>query len=173
MIIQIPNDITVTEINSYDKSSYIKYLSNDEISKYMTRMPYPYKESDADWWLDEIEKQKNQYDKSVNFAIRKDGELIGGIGLIDYKLHSHKAEFGYWLAKEFWGNGIVTNVVTEFVSYVMIEFNLIRLEAFVFHSNIASQKILIKSGFDLEGACKKYYYKNGEYFDRLIFGKVL
>ena len=66
-----------------------------------------------------------------------------------------------------------TNVVKEFVLYIMKELSLIRLEAFVFHPNIASTKVLLKNGFELEGTCKKYYLKNGECFDRLIFAKVL
>jgi RimJ/RimL family protein N-acetyltransferase len=173
MILEISNNISITEISRTDKSSYMRYLTNSEISKYTTRLPCPYKESDADLWLNEIEKQKDQHGKYINFAIRKDNNLIGGIGFVDYELNSHKAELGYWLAKEFWGNGIISKSVQAFIPYVMKEFKLVRLEAFIFHPNIASQKALLKNGFELEGVCKKYYFKNGEYFDRLIFAKVL
>ena len=87
--------------------------------------------------------------------------------------HHHWASLGFWLAQEYSRQGIMSAILEKLVPNIMQEFNLIRLEATVWHPNIASKKVLEKNGFVLEGVCKKFHYKNGEYFDRLIFALVL
>ena len=190
MNIKITSTISITEILPTDRPSYIKHLNATNVGKWMGSMPYPYLESDCDFWFEQLEKQKEKYGYAINFAIRKDDELIGGIGLYDYNpkfleggnqnslgknnnTNHHWASLGYWLANEFSGNGIMSEVVAKFVPHIVKEFNLIRLEAAVWHPNTASRKVLEKNGFVLEGVCKKFYLQNDEYFDRLIFAKVL
>ena len=86
----------------------------------------------------------------------------------------HKAEIGYWLAKPYRGQGIMTAVVKGLVEHVFNTTPLTRLDAMAFAPNIASQKILEKAGFEREGFAKKYVMKpeNGNEIDVALFGKV-
>jgi ribosomal-protein-alanine N-acetyltransferase len=50
------------------------------------------------------------------------------------------------------------------------ELRLNRIFARIFAGNLASQKVLLKSGFTFEGTLKKGFKKNNRYIDELIFG---
>src|SRR6185436_14085488 len=71
--------------------------------------PYPYTVADAEEFLDRAMSE----DPPTRFCIDVGGKAVGGIGIhpgID--VHRRTAEIGYWLGKEFWGRGIVTEAVT-------------------------------------------------------------
>ena len=63
---------------------------------------------------------------------------------------SHKAEIGYWLAKAFWGRGIMTAVVQRVCQHAFQEFGLVKIIAHVVTHNPASARVLEKCGFAQE-----------------------
>ncbi len=56
-------------------------------------------------------------------------------------------EVGYWLGKEYWGKGIATQALTEFLDYIDTR----PLSAHVAKHNIASRRVLEKCGFIISG----------------------
>jgi len=150
-----------------DQDSVVKYANNPNIAKYLTDgFPHPYTMEDA-------EKFINLY-KDVCpancLAIEVGGEAAGSIGVFPQSdIHSKNAEMGYWLGEEFWGKGIMTGVIREMVAYTFENFDVNRIFARPFGTNIASQKVLEKSGFKLEAVFEKTLYKNGEYLDEMIY----
>lgn len=56
-------------------------------------------------------------------------------------------EVGYWLGKEYWGKGIATQALAEFLKYVDTR----PLYAHVAKQNIASRRVLEKCGFTVSG----------------------
>ena len=59
-------------------------------------------------------------------------------------------EVGYWLGKEFWGKGIMTQALTEYISIVKTR----PLMAHVARHNIGSRRVLEKCGFVVIGEDK-------------------
>jgi RimJ/RimL family protein N-acetyltransferase len=76
----------------------------------------------------------------------------------------------YWLAKPYWGRGIMTAVVGRLCDYAFDNFGLVKITAHVFTSNPASGRILEKCGFQLEGVLKKHFEKDGHYLDSNLYG---
>jgi RimJ/RimL family protein N-acetyltransferase len=62
--------------------------------------------------------------------------------------------------------------VTEMIDFAFQKFDINRLYARPFSSNIGSQKVLEKCGFILEATLKKSIYKNGVYLDELIYSII-
>ena len=85
--------------------------------------------------------------KDLVFEIVVDGEIIGVVGTkgIDYK--KSEVEFGYWIGKDYWGKGYVTEAVKLFVERFFEEFDINRLYAIAYSNNPASSKVLEKNGF--------------------------
>jgi len=77
-------------------------------------------------------------------AIEVDGQAAGH--LVSF-LIDEKREVGYWLGREFWGKGIATKALTEFLKVVEIR----PLWAHVAKHNIASKRVLEKCGFAVIG----------------------
>jgi RimJ/RimL family protein N-acetyltransferase len=153
-----------------DKASLIKYANNKNIADNLRdRFPYPYTEETADEWLTIMSIQNPE----INFAIANENELIGGIGIdIQEDIFRYSAEIGYWLAEPFWGKGIITEALNLYSDYVFEKFNLVRLFAGVFDHNSASAKVLEKAGYKLEGRMVKAVFKNGKFYDQLLYAKI-
>ena len=59
-------------------------------------------------------------------------------------------EVGYWLGKEFWGKGIATQALAEYVNIVQTR----PLMAHVARHNVGSRRVLEKCGFKAIGEDK-------------------
>src|SRR6202040_3628712 len=118
------------------------------------RIPFPYTKNDAAEWFALVAKITQQQGQPVHFAIRSDDDsLIGGCGFVDGLQvgKSHRAEVGYWLAKPFWGRGIMTAVVQRGCQHAFNEFGFVKIIAHVVTHNPASARVLEKCGFVQEG----------------------
>ncbi len=150
-----------------DLDTLIKYANNFKIAKNMTdQFPHPYT----------IEKGKAFIDFASSsqptniLAIESNNEVIGAIGIHPQNdIQRKNAELGYWLAEPFWGKGIMTNAIIQMTEYAFKNWDINRIFARPFGTNIASQKALEKAGFKLEGRFEKSFYKNDEFVDELIY----
>lgn len=174
MRLAIGNAFAITDIGPQDRDAYLEHLAEKGIYDHTLRIPYPYTGADADWWIRHVAEEAERQGRSVNWAIRRsDGYLIGGIGYLDLEIgRSHGAELGYWLAKPYWGRGIMTAAVERLSEYSFSELGLVRISALVFHFNGASARVLEKAGFHCEGRLRNYFKKDGVVFDGLLFAKV-
>ena len=150
-----------------DLDSLVKFANNKKIADNLTdKFPYPYTEEYGKAFID--------YTKSHNplivFAIDIEGQAIGGIGVHPQTDISRKnAELGYWLAEPYWGNGIISEAVKIIIPYAFQNFEINRIYAIPFESNIASQRVLEKAGFTFEARFEKTLIKNGVLLDELFF----
>jgi ribosomal-protein-alanine N-acetyltransferase len=96
------------------------------------------------------------------------GHHIGwcGIGSLDFD-HDRKEIF-YLIGKPFWGNGYGTEAIQGLMKYCFNDLGLKKLSAVVKPDNIASKKVLEKSGFKYEytvsNLTEEYDFYNGELF---------
>lgn len=152
-----------------DKSSIAKHANNRKIWRNVRNaFPHPYTETNAEWWISTILTEEVK----TKFVIVVDGKAIGGIGVEKKEdVYSQTMEFGYWIGEEYWNKGIITEAIQEMVNYVFEKFDIVRLEAHVYHWNVGSMRALEKAGFQKEAILKKRVFKDSEYVDEHIFVK--
>jgi RimJ/RimL family protein N-acetyltransferase len=81
-----------------------------------------------------------------------------------------RAEIGYAIAANYWGQGICTKAMKVAVSQVFKDIpDLVRIQAFVSVENQASERVLEKTGFLREGILRKFSYVKGRVKDVAIF----
>ena len=129
--------------------------------------PHPYGIEDARRFIG-LARQKSP---PTYFAIEMAGRVAGGIG---YTLHSDVerigAEIGYWLGYEFWRQGIATaalGLVTRHAFRANAE--LRRLYAVPYSSNLASARVLAKTGYRCEGTLRQSAIKDGKILDQWMY----
>jgi RimJ/RimL family protein N-acetyltransferase len=131
--------------------------------------PHPYTIQDAHEFLQRAINEQ----PITKFCIEIDGAAAGGIGIhLGDDVHRHTATLGYWLAEDFWGQGIMTETVTALTDLWFDNFSLHRISAEVFANNPASVRVLEKAGFLFEGRLKKNVIKDGELLDSLLYAKT-
>lgn len=150
-----------------DLDSLVLYANNNNIAKFMTDMfPHPYT---IDKGREFIEYVSRSNPPNI-LAIEIEGRAAGGIGVHPQSdIHRKNAELGYWLAEPYWGKGIITKAVLQMVDYGFKNWDVNRIYARPFGTNLASQKVLEKAGFTLEAQFAKTLFKNGEYIDELVY----
>ena len=104
---------TLREWRLSDAKDLVNALSNKNIlNNLRDGLPYPYTEKDAKDYINAmLARDKNQV---FAFAICIDDRTVGSIGAFrQNNIHYRTAEFGYYLAEEYWGKGIMTDVVRQ------------------------------------------------------------
>lgn len=172
MKIVVNDQIYLSEFRSSDKNSLVEHLNDRDIYDRTLRIPFPYTDASADEWFARSDKITQQQGRAVHWAIRTgDDTLIGGCGFDGFQVgKSHQGEVGYWLAKPFWGRGIMTAVVQRVCQHAFQEFGLVKIIAHVFSHNPASARVLEKCSFQEEGFLRKHCLKDGKFIDARLFG---
>ena len=135
------------------------------------RLPYPYTEESADWWLGMVSEHDGK--DGVFRAIVVDGRFVGNISVEQKSdVYRKDAEIGYLLLTEFWSKGIMTEAVRLICDIVFDELDILRITGLVYAPNIASQRVLEKNGFVREGLQRNAVYKDGEISDLFLYGKL-
>jgi len=162
--------IVLTELRESDLVRLADLLNDPIVYKNTLSIPHPYEMSDATKYFESVSKFESLNGYRKDWIIRKDDDLIGGIGLLyNHGFDTHKSEFGYWLASGYRGQGIMTLCIKAFIDFVFLTTKIIRIEAHVFQHNIASCRVLEKAGFQKEGFIHKLAEKDGEYLDAHLY----
>jgi RimJ/RimL family protein N-acetyltransferase len=154
-----------------DLDRLVALANNPRIAGFMTNVfPHPYTAEDGRIFLQRV----LQDDPSKILAVEVDGEIVGSVGIFPLTdIFCKNAEIGYWIGEPYWGRGIAVKAVQEICIYGTMTWNLHRLFARPFGSNLRSKRVLEKAGFDLEAHLKESIYKNGVYEDELIYSILM
>lgn len=102
-------------------------------------------------------------------------ENIEFIGLAGMFLSNDKykmAEFYYKFYPKYWGNGFATETAKAIIKFGFEKHKLHRIEAGVATENIASVRVLEKSGMTCEGVRRKILPIRGQWKDNFHFAMV-
>lgn len=131
-------------------------------------LPFPYTVKDAEEYITAMLSSDNS--KTFAYAITIDDKAIGSIGVFRKdNIHSQTAELGYYISESYWGKGYGTDAVKQTCELIFSTTDIIRIFAEPFAYNIASCRILEKSGFSLEGVLRKNAVKNGKIIDMKMY----
>lgn len=101
--------------------------------------------------------KKWAYDKKADmFAIILDEVAIGTISLSHQDEKIKKAQIGYWISSNFWGQGCGRQAFSHIISFAKSK-NIEKVSASIKKDNIASRKIWEKCDANIE-------FKNNRYF---------
>ena len=132
------------------------------------RLPYPYTEADADWWLGMVEE--NDGKEGVWRSLWADGNLVGSIS-VERKDgdENNIGDLGYMILTSWWSKGIGTEAVRQICGIAREELGLERISATVFEGNRASERVLEKNGFRLEETKSGSIVKDGKVMDVRVY----
>ncbi|MBW0931542.1 GNAT family N-acetyltransferase [Priestia megaterium] len=134
--------LILREIVAEDAGNILKYLSDKEVMKYYGLEPFTTVEdaSNEIAWYKSILNEKSGIRWGI--TLKEQDDIIGSCGFLN-RVHNHcRAEIGYELSKDYWGNGI---------------------------ANAASQKLIKKNGFIKEGLLRSYEFTCGKFDDLYMY----
>jgi [ribosomal protein S5]-alanine N-acetyltransferase len=132
---------------------FYTYASKPEATKFMSwpthesiRDTERFLKSTADGW-------KRGIDFSYSIRLKSTNRFVGGCGVLN---DEGKIQFGYVLGPMHWGNGYATEVCQMLLSILKEMKDVYRIGTFVDAENVASAKVLYKSGMVEEAHLVKW-----------------
>lgn len=117
--------------------------------------------------LDATEEQMRWYEASEQYwwaiCSPDNQHFYGAGGLNDVSTKHSKAEVGLWLLPEYWGKGIMTEVIPLICNYGFKELGLHRIEGFVDAANANCKRAMAKLDFKHEGTMQDCEVKHGAF----------
>lgn len=162
------------KLRSFSQDDILPIITNinSKIIERDTTLQLPWTAVTTSWWVDFINSAELQTPMSeFHRVIEVNGKIAGAVGVIN--IRDHKGEIGYWMADKYSGQGIMSQVISEFVNVVFKELKLVRIFAPVLPHNKASCRVLEKNGFEFEGVLRKFYEKDGKFVDALGYSLVV
>lgn len=103
-----------------------------------------------------LEKIQDHYKQNREFGLKllihkEDGVLVGHAGIVPQQIDGQdELEIGYWIAKEFWGNGYATEAASALLTRGVNQLGFTRLISLIQPDNTRSSRVAIKNGAELE-----------------------
>ena len=150
-----------------DKFELTQLINDKDVIKWLSEIPFPYTLSHAEEFI-ERSRERVLKQESYNFMIFQDKKMIGGIGLSEF--NNKSCQVGYWLGKQYWGNGFATEALKSILDFGFDQLNLEKIYAAYKIGNEGSIRVLAKCGF--EYSRKKYEY-DSELNEKALLTEVI
>jgi RimJ/RimL family protein N-acetyltransferase len=141
-----------------DASNIARYLDNFAVAGNLSRVPYPYRLSDARAWLRTWRPDKPA--SETGFTMDLPGE--GAVGHVGFHPDTGGTVIGYWLAQPFWNRGLMSEAVRAALEWYFSVTDAEAIASGVFHFNKASLAIQKKMGFVETGTSTRLCLARGE-----------
>ena len=161
--------LLLKQILPADAPALFGLRSDKEVMQYIDR-PLQQSVEDA---LALIQLITNMLEKNeaVTWGIfLKDGSpLMGNIGFWRIQKENFRAEIGYLLHPSLQGKGFMTEAMKAVLLYGFNTMNLHSVEANVNPANVASIRLLEKTGFVQEAYFRENYFYDGKFLDSVVY----
>ena len=159
-------DITLRAIEEEDLELLREMMNDPEIEKMTGSGGLPVSKKDQKKWYD------NLTNKDVRLVIETDDHgAIGVVMLTDIDYRNSIAQFHIKLAtsKNIRGKGYGTKATYALIRYGLLEMNLHLIYSHIIEYNKPSQRVHEKCGFKKDGTLRERAYKNGQYYDVVVW----
>lgn len=149
----------------------IRLLAGDTaVADTAVLMPHPYPEGAAKRWIAESTAGWAAGWGAVWKIVKIDDDLLVGEVGITMDLENRSAELGYWIGKDYWGNGYATAGARAAVRFGFDEMGVHRIHASCLRRNPGSARVLERVGLRYEGCLREHLFHRGRFEDLLLFG---
>lgn len=147
-------------------------LNNKKILNHLRDgLPFPYTESDAAAYISAM--LSADPNETFAYAVTVEDRAVGSIAAFRQgNIHRQTAEIGYYLAEEYWGQGIMTDAIRQLCGNLFASTDILRIYAEPFAYNTGSRRALEKAGFCCEGILKNNAVKNGKVLDMALYSRT-
>jgi RimJ/RimL family protein N-acetyltransferase len=164
------NRISLRWISNQDVDALYDIFSDPEVMRYWSTPPLPDRDAAVDLMNEIQEGFRQQTLLKWGIARRTDDALIGTTTLYNLDFSNRRAEMGYALGREHWGQGYMAEALQALLAYCFEVLDLRRIEADVDPRNAPSIQTLERLGFQREGFLRERWEVDGEIQDALFYG---
>lgn len=148
-------------------------ISDPVVMRYLNDIRSSNRSQSIDNLLLAIEDMKREEHKYRFFFVedKTTGDFIGEVGYTVEVVapEGKRAGMGYFIHKEYWGNGYTAEAVKELTRFAFEEDGVFRIRSGCLKENRASERVMQKCGMIKEGELKSFQLHEGVLKDRLLY----
>jgi ribosomal-protein-alanine N-acetyltransferase len=156
-------------ITMKDALDIFAYASDPEVTKFVRFVTH---ESIKDTHAF-IRRVQASYRKGITplwgMQSKASGRLIGAVGFLQWPNPDRRAELGYVVNRNVWGQGYVTEAAKAVCDFAFKKMNVSRIEAGTIVGHAASQRVLEKCGFKFEGVLRQREFIKGRFVNLTMY----
>ncbi len=151
MVIFETERLIVRQFNENDKDNFFLLSGNPDVMQYIRNVST--REESDKFLLENITGyQTNPHKGRWAVTGKEDGSFVGSFAIIPLPNEPDKIQLGYSLRIENWGKGYATELTKAGLAYFMNNYSLPEIFGVTETPNVASQKVLLKAGFQPAGS---------------------
>ena len=153
------------QIRHEDADAMMAIYSGEEMMRFLAQPPTDTREKAIgliDWFADNFQ---NQIGIDWGITLKDETELIGMGGAYGWNRTDRKIDLGYHILTPYWGKGYATEAARAIIGWCFENLDLHRIQADCTDGNIASEKVMLKCGFKVEGIWRESCWEHGRFVD--------
>jgi len=162
--------VSLRPITEDDLESFYRIFSNPEVMRYWSTTPLTDRDEALKLLRSINQGFRDQALLKWGMVSPPDNALLGTVTLFNLDFNHHRAEIGYALGRDNWGQGYMHEALTAVLRYAFNELDFHRIEADVDPRNANSIRTLERLGFQREGYLRERWQVGGEIQDALFYG---
>jgi RimJ/RimL family protein N-acetyltransferase len=152
--------LVLRTVGSHDTDAVYKGAQDPAIQRWLSQFPSPYLYEHAQAFTEQMAPDGWANDSMFTFGVfLPGGELVGMLGITMRSLGV--GEIGFWAAKEYRGNGYVTEATVAASRWAFTDLSIDRVEWRAEVGNTASRAVAERAGFTLEGTLRSAVNNKG------------
>lgn len=161
--------LLLRELVGSDAAAIFRLRSDPAVMRFIPK-PLATRDQEALQMIRDFHNAAMQGDSILwGITVKGSESVMGYIGFWRIMKEHHRAEIGYALHPDLWGQGLMSEAVAATLHYGFQKMKLHSVEAGVKPDNTASIHVLERSGFILEGHFKQNYCLNGVFVDSMVY----
>ena len=155
MHFDIDDRVSLRGFRPEDRQDLVNGLNDWAVTRWLGRVPHPYRLDHADAFLarDEhlhVNESVRDGSRSLSLALCHYDRVIGGF-VLNPEDEAGVRELGFWLARPYWGQGIMRRAVSHMIQEFRRMVPELRLAASANIDNVRSNRLIRRLGFHLSG----------------------
>ncbi len=162
--------IVLRELRSEDAADLFVWRSDPVVQRYNSAPMQDVSEAAA--LIDEL-RREYATQTAIYWAVtlRDEDRALGLFGFVGWERGHRRADIGYDLRRDHWGQGIATEALTTMLHFGFGPMDLNRIEAQTIADNHESVRLLTRLGFQRDGLRRAYSWEeDGTFHDGAIYG---
>ena len=152
-----------------DTDDLFALFSDPEVMRYWSRAPMC-ERGEAEGLIGEILDAFSKRELLNWVIVGTDDRVIGTTTLFRFDPRHRRAEVGYALRSDHWGQGLASEAVSLAIDWALRTLDLHRVEADIDPRNDASRRVLERLGFRSEGVLREHFFVGDLATDSELFG---
>ncbi|OIP77840.1 MAG: GNAT family N-acetyltransferase [Oscillatoriales cyanobacterium CG2_30_44_21] len=157
--------LTLRKLAIADAEEIFAYARDPQLTTYTLWEPHRSIDDTYDYLNNNVfELYRSGQGMDWGIILKENGKLIGTCGLYAKPIHQ-RAELGYALSRDYWGQGLMTEAVKAAIAFGFHVMRSQRIQGCCAAENIGSARVLEKSGMQFEGVLRNYIVKKDQPWD--------